>query len=196
MPKIFDENDKNIIKENLMKLGLEALEHSGYKAASIEAIARQAGIAKGTFYNFFQSKESFFFEIMLLMRDKNRQEFFELISDKDNLNKESFENFLFRRYAVNKNIYNYFTADELNIIFRKMPEQLSITNIDSTNFATELFSHLENINTEINNEVVVNIMNIMGSYSADKESLYVGSREDTIRFLAKSLASYVFEDGN
>nr|UWI50567.1 TetR/AcrR family transcriptional regulator [Clostridioides difficile] len=169
MTKIFDENDKNIIKENLMKLGLEALENGGYKAASIEAIARQAGIAKGTFYNFFQSKESFFFEIMLLMRDKNRQEFFELISDKANLNKESFEDFLFRRYAISKNIYHYFTTDELNIIFRKMPKQLSITNIDSTNFATELFSHVENINTEINNEVVVNIMNIMGSYSADKD---------------------------
>ena len=193
MPKIFNESDRNVIKENLMNYGLEALEHGGYKAASIEAIAKKAGIAKGTFYNFFQSKEHFFFEIMLSIRDKNRKEIYDFASS-GNCNKKSIEDFFYERYMKHKNIHHYFTPDELTIIFRKMPEQLTITNLDSVSLSVELFSKIPDVNPNINNEVVVNILNIMGSYSADNELTSSGSKDATMRFLANALASYIFKE--
>jgi len=195
VPKVFSEYDRNTIRANLMRLGLEVLENGGYKAASIEDIARQAGIAKGTFYNFFPSKEHFYFEIMLSIRDKNRNDFHEFISSNNKLDKKKVEDFLFERYAKRKNVYHYFSTDEFNIIFRKIPKQISITNIDSTSFAAGLFAQIPNVNPEINKEVVVNIMNIMGSYAADKGLMSAGSREETISFLANALASYIIEGG-
>ena len=192
MPKVFNDGDRNIIRENLIRYGLEALEHGGYKAASIEAIARKAGIAKGTFYNFFQSKEHFFFEIMLSIRDENRKDICDFVSS-GKCNKENMEDFLFERYMKRKNVYHYFTPDVQKIIFRKMPGQLSATSLDSSSLAAGLFSKIPNVNPNLNSEVVVNILNMMGSYAANNELLPVDSQVATMRFLANALASYIFE---
>lgn len=194
MPKVFNENDRKIIKENLMKYGLEALENGGYKSASIELIAKQAGIAKGTFYNFFRSKEHFFLEIMLSIRDKNRNDLLCCFSSKKCFNREDVANFLYERYTASKTIYHYFNTDEVKIIFRRIPEQISICNIDSTAFAAELFAGIPDVNPKLNNEVVINVMNIMGNLTANDELISVGSKDETIRFLADSLASYIFEE--
>lgn len=194
MPKVFNENDKNLIRENLIKFGLEALESNGYKAASVEKIANQAGIAKGTFYNFFQSKEQFFYEVMLSIRDKNRNDFYEFLSTNSKIEKESMKKFLFERYANKKNIYHYFTSDEFNIIFRKTTDRLSLTNIDSINFSDKLLAGIPNVNSRLNNEVVVNMINIIGRFAADKDLVSVESREETIEILANALAGYIFKE--
>jgi len=194
MPKIFNENDKNLIRENLIKFGLESLESNGYKAASIEKVANQAGIAKGTFYNFFQSKEQFFYEVMLSIRDKNRNDFYEFLSTNSKIDKESMKKFLFERYANKKNIYHYFASDEFNIIFRKTTDRLSLTNIDSINFSDKLLADIPNVNPRLNNEVVVNMINIIGRFAADKDLVSVESREETIEILANALACYIFEE--
>lgn len=60
MPKIFSDTDKDYIRNALLENGRKALETSNYKTISVADIAAATGIAKGTFYNFFSSKESFF----------------------------------------------------------------------------------------------------------------------------------------
>lgn len=131
-----------------------------------------------------------------MIRDQSREEFIKLFALDDELDQSRIEDFLFERYSENKNIYAYFSPDEIKIIFRKMPEQLSITSIDSTAFAAELVAKLPNVNPKLNNEVVVNIINIMGSYAAGNESDSAGSRDETIRFLASALSSYITRGEN
>ena len=72
MPKIFSESDRDNIRDTLLANGRKALEKSSYKNISVADIAAETGIAKGTFYNFFTSKEAFFYEIMINIRDENR----------------------------------------------------------------------------------------------------------------------------
>ena len=79
MPNIFSDTDKTNIRESLLVIGRKALEKNSYKNISVADIAADAGIAKGTFYNFFPSKEVFFYEIVLQIRDENRMAFAELI---------------------------------------------------------------------------------------------------------------------
>lgn len=193
MPKIFNPEDRAIIREKLMKLGLEALEQGGYKSASIEAITRQAGIAKGTFYNFYKSKEHFYFEIMLSLRDAARRELYDFVAPKSAIAHQQLEDFLYERYANRKNIYHYFTTDEFKIIFRKMPDQLLATNDNSVSLVTQLLASIPNASPHANHEVVVNMLNIMGSYAADKGLLSIGSKQQTLRLMAHSLAGYILD---
>ena len=46
-------------KENILEKGLDLLETKGYNATGIQEIADAAGIPKGSFYNYFSSKEDF-----------------------------------------------------------------------------------------------------------------------------------------
>jgi TetR/AcrR family transcriptional regulator, transcriptional repressor for nem operon len=56
MPRTADPND---IPERLLDAGLALLLHQGYNGTGIQQITDRAGVPKGSFYNHFESKESF-----------------------------------------------------------------------------------------------------------------------------------------
>jgi TetR/AcrR family transcriptional regulator, transcriptional repressor for nem operon len=46
-------------KDNIVQAGLDIILTKGFNATGIEAILKQANVPKGSFYNFFSSKEEF-----------------------------------------------------------------------------------------------------------------------------------------
>lgn len=56
MPQIL----KKEIKENILQSALDAFLEKGYRNASMQEIARRAGIAAGNIYNYFKNKEEVF----------------------------------------------------------------------------------------------------------------------------------------
>jgi AcrR family transcriptional regulator len=63
VPRIFTEADRAAIREALVEAGREQFLRFGLRKTNIEELARAAGIAKGTFYHFFDSKEDLCMEI-------------------------------------------------------------------------------------------------------------------------------------
>lgn len=55
---------KKATKEILLKKGEELILKSGYYETKVEDITKEAGVAKGTFYIYFSSKEDIFIEIL------------------------------------------------------------------------------------------------------------------------------------
>ena len=64
MPKTFTGKEKEIIRKTLITKGRELFSKYGLKKTSITELTNSAGIAQGTFYNFFESKEELYFEIL------------------------------------------------------------------------------------------------------------------------------------
>lgn len=188
MPKIFSEADRANIRANLLKNGRAMLEKKRYKDISVAEIAVESGIAKGTFYNFFASKEEFFYEIMLLIRDDNRKE---LLALAENPSRDAVAEMMYKRYTSTKTVYDYFEPEELKIIFRKLPEKAQESDINSTELAQKLItSCTENQNVEP--EVVVNLMNIAGSAAANREFLIQEHYNATIFVIANAIADYIY----
>ncbi|WP_166243325.1 TetR/AcrR family transcriptional regulator [Paenibacillus turpanensis] len=63
MPK-FNEHEKQHIRELLLNKGKELFVQYGLKKTSIDDIVQACGIAKGSFYRFFPSKEELYYEIL------------------------------------------------------------------------------------------------------------------------------------
>ena len=51
-------------RERLIRSGIEAIHASGYGGTSIQSIVEAANVPKGSFYNFFPSKEAFASEVI------------------------------------------------------------------------------------------------------------------------------------
>ena len=51
-------------KEDIIQIGLDIVLSRGFNATGVEAILKQANMPKGSFYNFFSSKEEFGLEII------------------------------------------------------------------------------------------------------------------------------------
>jgi AcrR family transcriptional regulator len=75
MPAPFDDHERMAIRERLVLSAIDALGRGGLGAASVSELARQAGIAKGSFYAFYPSKEYLFMEALERMEGRYRSLF-------------------------------------------------------------------------------------------------------------------------
>jgi AcrR family transcriptional regulator len=64
MPKAFSDEDKERIRGRLLEAGRKRFTRYGVKKTTIEELAGAAGIAKGSFYLFFDSKEDLYVELL------------------------------------------------------------------------------------------------------------------------------------
>jgi len=71
MPRAHTTEERERIQERLLSGGREAFVRSGLAKVTIAQLAREAGIGKGSFYRFFDSKE----ELFLAIQEREEAEF-------------------------------------------------------------------------------------------------------------------------
>ena len=74
MVPTFTDSEKNQIRQQLLDTGRELFATYGLKKTSIEDLTRPAGIAKSSFYAFFDSKEALYLELLMMERRRMREE--------------------------------------------------------------------------------------------------------------------------
>ena len=70
MPANFTEEQREQIREKLIGIGYDMIREIGLKRMKVSMIAKRADIATGTFYHFFDSKESF---VIALIQEQDRK---------------------------------------------------------------------------------------------------------------------------
>src|SRR5512139_730182 len=64
MPPPFAEKEKARLRRKMLRTARDLFARQGLKKTSLEDITCSAGIAKSTFYVFFESKEALFLEVL------------------------------------------------------------------------------------------------------------------------------------
>ena len=64
MAKAFSEEEKIKIKEKIMEAALDLFHDKGSRSLSISKLTKIAGIAQGSFYNFWKDKEALIIDLM------------------------------------------------------------------------------------------------------------------------------------
>jgi AcrR family transcriptional regulator len=123
MPRGFTEQEKRAIREKLIEKGRQHFERFGVRKTNVADLAREAGIAKGSFYLFFESKEDLFLTINEAFDKKLQREISRRLEKSQNP-KETLRKFLLHvldlfeidpmlKLAVNK--------EEFESLSRKIP---------------------------------------------------------------------------
>jgi AcrR family transcriptional regulator len=85
MARAFTEEEKAHIQQRLLELGRTLFLSQGLKKTSLEDLTQPLGIAKSTFYLFFESKEDLYLELLMQERARLEQQVmaasFDTISD-------------------------------------------------------------------------------------------------------------------
>ncbi len=64
MPRAFNDNERASIRARLRHAGARLFAETGVIKTSVEQLATRAGIAKGSFYKFYDTKELLYFELL------------------------------------------------------------------------------------------------------------------------------------
>ncbi|WP_308634421.1 TetR/AcrR family transcriptional regulator [Paenibacillus silvisoli] len=125
MPKGFSAREKEWIKEKLMTRGRELFCAYGVKKTSISDLTHAAGIAQGTFYSFYSTKEELFFDILEQEEDEVKRAFLEAPVASGNNPKHAISELLiqtFNRIEDNPIFKRLFADDEMENLMRKLPD--------------------------------------------------------------------------
>ena len=126
MPRGFNEREKQSIYETLIDEGKRLFSRFGLKKTSVGELAKAAGIAPGSFYTFFESKEALFFEIMEKEEDKIRSQFIQLDLTREADIKKSMKRFLFQMLSMveENELFRQLLLDKnYDALLRKLPPQ-------------------------------------------------------------------------
>jgi len=79
----FDQDEREVIREALLDAGEEYFLRVGPQKTTVQDLTDEAGIAKGSFYTFFDSKGELFLEVLVRMRDDLVETVIEAVEDVD-----------------------------------------------------------------------------------------------------------------
>lgn len=125
MTKGFNEIEKEKIRNALMEKGKELFGRYGLKKTSVEDLTKAVGIAQGSFYLFFSSKEELCFEIIGAEQEAFHKAADALL-DSGSFTKDAFKRLIkdaFAFVASNPAISNLFTSGEYEKMVRKLPAE-------------------------------------------------------------------------
>lgn len=129
MATAFTTEEKEVIRKKLHKVAKECLQRYGVKKTTVDQMAAMVDISKGSFYNFYPSKEMLFFTILEeyqidVMNRLTEQLDMETKIDTNRLVELLYDFYQDFRYSF---MYTIFKNHEMELLVRKLPKE-AITN--------------------------------------------------------------------
>ena len=129
MATAFTAEEKEVIRKKLHKVAKECLQRYGVKKTTVDQMAAMVDISKGSFYNFYSSKEMLFFmvleEYQIDVMDRLTEQLdMEAKIDTNRLVQLLYDFYQDFRYSF---MYTIFKNHEMELLVRKLPKEV-ITN--------------------------------------------------------------------
>ncbi|CCL09659.1 TPA: TetR/AcrR family transcriptional regulator [Clostridioides difficile] len=192
MAKSFTEIEKDNIRKRLISECEINWSKYGYKKTNIDELCSKSGIAKGSFYTFFDSKEKLFFEVLNGIQNRLISSVDEILSNMPP--KEGFAKalkMLYRLYDKNPFLYSPNNPDYitlLNKIPKEMISQLEYSNVQS--FYSLIERH--NLKLKIEKEKAFGVCNALLSSLLLKEDIGYDYIE-VFDFMVDNLVEHMLE---
>ena len=146
MPKAFTEHEKDLIRKRLIEQGYKLFSVYGLKKTSIEELAQAAGISKGAFYLFYESKEALFMDVAELAEQHFRQEILAAVDLPGPSPRARLYAILKKAFSLLKTIpiLQFLTGSDYDVIFRRTPPEKFQEHLANDRvFFDELIAHCQ-----------------------------------------------------
>lgn len=195
MPAIFTEEQKERLQQKLLSAGFDLIKKYGYRRTTIDELTTQCGIAKGTFYNFFKSKEEFAYQIMLFERNIERQKLLHHLTPDNRLTKKAFKEWLYDMLHHDVNIFSYMSQEEITLLMSAWPEEylLNVNNDEQTSLW--ILSMIPDKRSNCDWKIFANYMKGIAIINTYKHLLNQDAADQSIDRFMNDLIRYIWEEG-
>lgn len=199
MPKAFSEHEKETIRAQMREKGKKLFEKQGLKKTSVDELTAAAGISKGAFYLFYDSKEELFLEILEELEADFRSQIFDFsFNSKENTRKllaQLLKSALLTwdRYPLLKD----FGMADYEYLARKLPAERIQAHVNQDNeFVNDFIKRIkrEGVNVKASPRVVANLMKSLFFVSLHREDLGESDYVETMDVLTNLVAGYIVEE--
>lgn len=201
MPRHFEEEDKKAIRRELLNRGSELFSRYGFKKTNLDEVVQQAGVSKGSFYSFFDSKEDFFVEILLQTERTVHDTLEEELFASELPVKEAFVEALAGQllYLQNTPILHILTQpEEYHFLFRKIdPAHMEKLFAADEQYIKRLLQKAGAYTPvrEIEPTVLTGTLRGISLLLLHRKEIGEAVFEDSLRLILTAMAEYLFPEG-
>ena len=192
MPQIFDKVGRDRVRIQLLETGFELIKQHGMKKTSVSEIAKKTGIATGTFYNFFPSKEEFIYQLVVYKRQSVKEAFDELTAN-GKADREKFRQYLCRIYLEDNDVFQYLSDEEINILRSRWKEEYWKNERNDEQTSKWVLSCLSGLKQDVDWKVFAYFTKSISLIRHGKEKLYEEEYEATIEMFIDAIIDHLFE---
>ncbi|EHI76853.1 transcriptional regulator, TetR family [Streptococcus sp. oral taxon 058 str. F0407] len=129
MATAFTTEEKEVIRKKLHKVAKECLQRYGVKKTTVDQMAAMVDISKGSFYNFYSSKEMLFFAVLEEYQIDVMNRLTEQLGMETKIDRNRLVELLYDFYQgfCYSFMYTIFKNNEMELLIRKLPKE-AITN--------------------------------------------------------------------
>lgn len=198
MPRKFDANEKSQIQQKLLDAGRSLFSRYGFKKTNVSELAKAAGIASGTFYLFYRSKEELFFDLMEEEEHNIRQILLRQLQSAPK-SKQAFRSFIKEAFWLltdNPILREVLLPEQLEAIIRKLPpDRLERNYAMDVQKLTPLIRQWQAdgvLRTDADPELIVSMMRTLLLLSLHKQAIGETVYEATADLLITVVADGLF----
>jgi len=193
----FSEQEKAYVHDKLIQHGRTLFGDLGLRKTTIGDLIKRVDIAQGTFYHFFDSKESLYFEILEQEEHDIRKALLDKIESGDTLTKVAFRDFLkqalqfLNESPILQQLFDHTTMEQL---LRKLPpEKLNHHNKKDIDFLVPYIEkwQADGVMKQISPDIIVNLFRSLIILSLQKDMIGESNFEETmdqfVQFVADGL---------
>lgn len=187
----FSKEEQDAIRIKMFEEGIGLLKQYGVQRLTIDKLTHSCGIAKGSFYNFYESKETYLYALMEYAGKHIQGMLVNKLAGRKQMTTHEFFEF-FREYLYSDyDLLRYVTIED----FLWMQKHLSnMERFQAKKQLPELdiwLSLMSDARTDIDKGVVVNLIKSIYAMREVKANLIQESLDDTIEFMLVQIEQYI-----
>lgn len=191
MPRTFSEQEREVIKKSMLKVGAALLRKKGLRQISVEDITKGANIAKGSFYSFYNSREELFWDI-IKMEETQLIDRILSIAVQDLDIKTKVRRIFYDVYLKEDSIVFYLPPKDIEYVTRKLPQELLLSNMENSNdFNQRILSIFQLDESEGCVEILRTMEDALLFVASSKIPQTKTTRNKVLSILVEALADYL-----
>lgn len=195
MPASFSKEQQEKIREQLFHEGIKLFRTLGVQHTTISKLTAACGIAKGSFYSFYESKEEYILALSGWSEQKTTEMLNRRLAGRSRMPAreflEFFEEYLYSEY----DLMNGLTVDDFLWLKTHMADADLFNPVDQMEVAKTWLSMISDVREDIDCGTVVNLIKSIYAMREHRETLVEASLDNSIKIMLRVLEIYITGKG-
>lgn len=195
MPNAFTEEESKRIRQELILAGIRLSKELGVQKMSVEKLTAAVGIAKGSFYLFFGSKEDFILEVAAYASEETQKMLLKKLNGRTQMSAHEFMEFFNEYLHSDLDLMNGLTVSDFYWLKNHIKKQVLFDPDIQIKTAQFWLSLLSDVREGVDTGTFVNLIKSIYAIREHSDTMVIASLENSVRILLHTIEIYISGKG-
>ncbi len=195
MPNAFTEEESKRIRQELILAGIRLSKELGVQKMSVEKLTAAVGIAKGSFYLFFGSKEDFILEVAAYASEETQKMLLKKLNGRTQMSAHEFMEFFNEYLHSDLDLMNGLTVSDFYWLKNHIKKQVLFDPDIQIKTAQFWLSLISDVREGVDTGTFVNLIKSIYAIREHSDTMVTASLENSVQILLHTIEIYISGKG-